>query len=141
VVAKKRAVKTTQPKAKGMAPRRPRPRKAPTTPPVVSMAEVIPWSPPPSESISVSYVCPMCCTRRLVSPQDATRLTRLKHVPLSELACSAPCREQWWAWLLVTIRATQQEYVLRDADWVWELRQGVVAERLGEVFQGVRTPV
>jgi hypothetical protein len=102
----------------------------------VSIAELIPWQPPSSEPI-VSYVCPTCRTRRVMTPADVARLTSLKHVPLAELACSEDCRDQWLEQLIDAIQATHQEYVLQDRAWRWELQQGVVAERLGEVFQGV----
>lgn len=108
--------------------------KAPAvrTPPVVMD---MPWLRKAADDVTVSYVCPMCRTRREVTPPEAQHLTSIKHVPLDTLACSPACREQWWHALMAAIQRTGQQYVLRDELWVWELEQGVVAEKLADVLQ------
>ena len=133
-MAKKRQVQDKPSTQKPTKPRRARQKKL-TGPahPLVPMP--MPWMKP--EGVTVSYVCPTCCARRLVTPQEARRLTELRHVPLDELACSEACRTQWLRVLRRTIAQTMQTQVWRDLDWAYELSQGVVAERLSEVFQGV----
>jgi hypothetical protein len=126
---KKAAVAPTTPAV--AKPRRPRQRKPQVRVPPVAMA--MPWL--TRGDVTVSYVCPMCRARREVTPVQAQRFTSLKHVPLDELACGPDCRERWWNALIAAIQATGQQYVLRDLEWVWELQQGVVAERLAEVLQ------
>ena len=124
------------PRQRVAQPRRPRQTKAQIRVPPVAMA--MPWI--RTSAVTVSYVCPMCRTRREVEAGEAQRLTDLKHVPLDELACGPACRAQWWRTLMVAIQATGQQYVLRDTEWVWELEQGVVAERLAEILQDATTP-
>lgn len=130
---KKTAVLASKPPSK---PRRSRKRPVLVHTPPVVMA--MPWL--TRGEVTVSYVCPMCRTRREVAPGEATRLTGLRHVPLEELACGEACRAQWWLALMVAIQATGQQYVLSDSEWVWELEQGVVAERLAEVLQAAAPP-